>query len=1258
MTSLPAIGPDSTRRRWWAEAEALGGTSGLLDCPVGTDAVLDLTTAHPSGLAQLLAGGPAPLSSLVREAGAFAEARRRARTTHRVAAALLAQRGTRSLAVAVGTVGWSLAGPASAADLAAEAAEGAAPALRPPRRTPVLLRRCTLTPSSEALDDFVVQLAPEVIVNPVLVRAAHHELGVDLDTRRIATAVGAHWGFDPDPAMQELGRQLGGTTGLRVERRLVLATFADPGADLLAELRRRGALVRDHRVVAALAAGRPVPPPADPPGVPASPGPGGAAADPADVGIALDPAQRRAVEAVLVGGDLRLHAPTGTGATQVAAAVIAGTVAAGRRVLLVADSAADRRAVDERLRDHGFGRLVLHLMADLDLRATDAEAHRQLDTARRELAGRAGGDAPSARPDVAGPARVLEDHARAMHRPRAPWGVSVHEAMEALTALAERDLPPTTTRRLRGDDLAACSREDVERWARTLVEAADLGAFEVGPATTPWAGAQLRTDEAAAAALARVEALVEVRLPAVRALLATVCDAAGLRGASSVAEAAERTDLLVGVRATTARFGPEVFAQSLGDVAAATATPQWRREHEVRLGLLTRWRLRRSARTLLRPDVGTGDWATLHDWLQQARGQRLRWQRACVRDGVPSVPADLDALVAAVEDLRHELEALAEVLPPRSWEELGAPSLLEVQLPELTALLRRLAAGAPALDTLPRRTVLLEQLGAAGWGGLLEDLEARWTGPGSLDLPSEVEAAWWAGVLDSVAMADPLVGTGEAGTLRRARYELQLAVAADRGVRAAVVRADLDARAGAHPGDDGALLPVAALSAAGVAALADRVAEADLLVVLGAQATTTAALLPALSRGRRVLVVGDPALPGPHDLPTAAEGRDEPRSTAGSLFADTEGLLPTLSLDRQHALLDDGLLQGVPQDLPGLREVSVPGPGLDGRSVARTSTRPPGARRGPDALVDLVAERALTALRAHPEESLGIVVPDAAGAELLADAVRRRALAQALPLAVGREPLLVATPARWAGERRDHVLVVADAVLNGASLGVASDPPAGRAQVWAALTRSRLRTTLVLDDSGWSSGQGTDDPAGEARRALAVLARDWEEHPGPAARPGRSALVRSLAAACRRLGLPVECEVGTSRRLALVVRDRRARAGVGPGLLVEVDDPAWAEVEVLDREVEGPTEFERRGWRYVCVLESDVFADVDAEAQRIARLWRDALADTGHDLAWIVDVTEARDGEQDGDVDGGRDGDLAGDLTGDLDAVRAVRDAS
>ncbi|WP_432561359.1 hypothetical protein [Kineococcus sp. SYSU DK003] len=1232
MTSSPATGPDSRRRSWWEEAESLGGTSGLLDCPVGTDAVLDLTTAHPSGLAQLLAGGPAPLSSLVREAGAFAEARRRARTTHRLAGTLLAQRGTRSLAVAVGIAGWS-----TQEEVDAEALAEGAPltAARPPRRTPVLLRRCTLTPATEALDDFVVQLAPEVIVNPVLVRVARSELGVDLDTRRIAAAVGAHWGFDPNPAMEELRRQLAGTRGLRVERRLLLATFADPGADLLADLRRRGALVREHRVVAAIAEGRPVEP------LPArEPGPA-----PIEDAIALDPAQRRAVSTVLAGSDLRLHAPTGSGATQVAAAVVAAEAGAGRRVLLAADSAADRRAVDERLRDNGFGRLVLHLVADLD--TSGAEAGDQLAAARRELEARLALERPPATdPDAEGPAAALDEHARALHRVRDPWGVSAAEAMSALLALAEAPQPPTTSRRLRGPDLAACTRADVDRWAEVLVEAVDLGAFDVGPGTGPWVGAQLRTAEAAAAALARVEDLIDHRLPAVRALLATVCDAAGLRGAASVAEAADRTDLLEGVRATVGRFGQDVFSQSLGDVAAATAGPQWRREHDVRIGWLRRWRLRREARALVRPDVPVEDWPTLHEWLQQARSQRLRWQRVAVRDNHPTVPDDLDQLVVAVTELRRELGELAQVLPERTWTELGEQSLLDVQLPELSTLLKRLAADADTLQPLPRRTVLLDDLTAAGWSGLLDDLHSRWNGPGSLHLPGEVQAAWWSGVLDAVAMADPLVGTGEAAALRSARHELQLAVAARRRIRAARVRTDLDRRAVAS-GREADLLPVTALSTAGVAALAEHlpehVADADLLVLLGAQATTTASALPALSRARRVLLIGDPELPGPADVATARDEQQDARPVEASLFADTADVLPTLALDRQHALLDDTLLADVPA--PATRELSLPGPGRDGRHTARTSSRPPGARRGPDALVDLVVDTALAALRAHPEESLGVVVPDAAGAELLADAVRRQVLDRSLPLAVGREPLLVGTPARWTGERRDHVLVVADAVLNGAGLGAldpaaadAADPAAlatGRAQVWMAVTRSRLRTTLVVDDSGWSADRPARADRGvvpDARELLARTVVAWERDPEPAsADPGADAVVRTLAAACRRIGLPVECEVGTSRTLALVVRDERARAGAGPALAVELDDARWASAGVVDREVDGPTELERRGWRYVRVLTADVFADADAEADRIAGLWRDALADAGHDLPWVLDL-DARGGGGGGGV--------------------------
>ena len=1222
MTTSPAASADRTRRRWWSEAAATGGTSALLDCPDGSDAGLDLTTAHPSGLAQLLAGGPAPLSSLVREAGAFAEARRRARAVHRLAAALLAQRGLRSLAVAVGTAGWS--------PVAGEAVPGA------PRRTPVLLRRCTLTPTGEALDDFVVRLAPDVIVNPVLVRVAREELGIALDAGRIGAAVGGHRGFDPAPALEEVRRQLAGTPGLRVHRRLLLATFADPGADLLADLRRRGASVRGHRVVSALAAGTPVEPLERP----------GRQEGPLESGFALDPTQRAALEHVARGEDLRLEAPTGTGATQVAAALVADAIARERSVLLVADSAADRRAVDERLRDNGFGRLVLHLVGDLDAAAVAADARAQLEAARAELeARRSAPPRGGARPDLSGPAGVLEEHARALHTRRSPWDVSAHDAMDALATLGERTTSPSTTRRLRGEALAACSREDVTGWSAKLREAVALGAFDVSPSTTAWAGAQLRTREAATEALARVRRVVEEELPRARAQLATCCDSAGLRGASSVGEAHERVTLMLGVRETLGRFGAEVYAHSLGDVAAGTATAQWRRERGVRLGVLGRWRLRRQARALVRPGVTATGTDELHDWLQQARAQRLTWQRVTVRDGAPAVPEGLDALHAAVTDLRADLLALQEVLPASAHADLGGDgSLLGVQLPELASLLKALAADATALDTLPRRTVLLDELRAAGWGPLLDDLGARWEGPGSIDLTAEVEAAWWSGVLDAFAMADPLVGAPDAGALRSARTELQLAEAAARahtahGVRDAVDQRVLGAGGGSPQGRaaDAVLLPCTALSGAAAAALAQQLPDVDLVVVLGAQAAAVATVLPALSRGRGLVVVGDPGLPGPQDLPTARDVQAPqlpadaaPAPARPGLLAESAGVLPTLRLGRQHACLDDRLVEG----FPGAAQDSLPGTGLDARAVRRTSSRPVGARRGPDALVDLVVETALEALREHPEESLGIVVADAPGAELLADALRRRALAERLPLTVGREPLLVADPARWSGERRDHVLVVADAVLNGPGLGAQPEPSAALAEVRLAVTRPRLRSTLVLDDSGWDSGPGSvpgaaADPAATAdttaevaagRRLLLQTAVRWEAARGRAgegraggALDGRSALVRRLAAACAARGLPSSCEVGGSRAIALVVRDARVRVGAGPALAVELDDPQWAAGDVVDREVAGPARLERRGWRYVRALEADVFADPAGEAGRLVGLWRDVLAEAGHD---------------------------------------------
>ena len=83
----------AARAAWTRHLVDLGGRNTLLwyrDLPTGT---LDLTTAHPGGVARLLAGRPTRLSDLVREPAALEEARRRARAIAAKTRELAEERG-------------------------------------------------------------------------------------------------------------------------------------------------------------------------------------------------------------------------------------------------------------------------------------------------------------------------------------------------------------------------------------------------------------------------------------------------------------------------------------------------------------------------------------------------------------------------------------------------------------------------------------------------------------------------------------------------------------------------------------------------------------------------------------------------------------------------------------------------------------------------------------------------------------------------------------------------------------------------------------------------------------------------------------------------------------------------------------------------------------------------------------------------------------------------------------------------------------
>ena len=338
----------AARAAWTRHLVDLGGRNTLLwyrDLPTGT---LDLTTAHPGGVASMMAGRPTKLSELVREPAALEDARRRARAIAAKSRELAEERGILTCFLAVGMATW-----------AARLPDGR-PAPRSPA-APVLLRSCTLRPTGAAQGDYQLDLGPELELNPVLVNYLRSEQGITLDEDAIEALTTPDAMFDPYPVYAALGAACAGVPDFSVTPRLVVGTFSYAKLPMVADLAAQGDALADHDVVAALAgdpdALRSVRSELDRSRVDLD--------DPERDVLVLDAdsSQQEAIEAVRSGSHLVVHGPPGTGKSQTIANLIATLAADGKRVLFVAEKRAAIDAVVGRLDRVGLGDLVLDLHA-------------------------------------------------------------------------------------------------------------------------------------------------------------------------------------------------------------------------------------------------------------------------------------------------------------------------------------------------------------------------------------------------------------------------------------------------------------------------------------------------------------------------------------------------------------------------------------------------------------------------------------------------------------------------------------------------------------------------------------------------------------------------------------------------------------------------------------------------------------------------------------------------------------------------------
>lgn len=1187
---------------WRRELVDLGGPNTLLWFDPDSPGVLDLSQAHPGGLAKVLAGNTARLGELVREPGAHEAAVARGQTITAHADTLAAERGLQTCYLALGMATWHVASSG------------------PDPLAPVLLRRCTLVPHHDSAGvDLSLELADRIELNPVLLAFLERDQGIRLDPDHLLATAATDLSFDPEPVWQVLAEHCANIAGFQIRPSLVIAGLPHEKAPAVADL--WGLEHRDEGdLLAALALGEPDPEPN--PRATVIPEP----LSPDRFVLDVGEDEQRVLDDLARGHHVCVRAPAGTMASRLIASAVAQAVSQGQRVLLVAEKRAAIEAVRDQLDTVALADAVLHLSdpagtfdaADLTGRwhdrpsyALDPVAAEERRQHRLALVHQA--------------SATLDAHARCLHEIRDPWGVSVHQAQEAIAALAARSRAPHSRVRLPGPVITGLT--DPEETGERVRHLARIGAWPADRSADPWWRARVGTPAEARQAkevIGRIITEIDELDTAFDRVMADLHPAE----VRTIDDRGEILRTLAQVHDTLEVFQPRVFDEPLNDLIAAVAGRH--RADGSQIGRIARMREVRRARSLLRPGLPPED---LQGALQAAENQRVMWRALTGGGGRPRVPDGLDRAVAAHTAVDRDLRWLSARLT--STPDGG--DLTAVDLIPLRARLGRLARASHRIDALPQAVDTIAALDAAGLRPLVDDLAARAVGVD--DVVSEVAFVWWTSVVDEISRVDPGYGDHDGAAMRRAlatyvredrEVQRDNAARITEGIRAGMRATGRRCRADAHwvadlandsarpvsnrqaierAGDVlAAVSPCWAISPLAVAAVIPQTRLFDLVIIDDAARTTTARVASSLLRGSQALVIGDPDQLPPTGFHIAAGGSTPTVIDGVSAYAAGAARWGEQSLrflDNQAgetlALVNayrDEPLHSVPGRLPAKRFRQDGDPTSTAAVVER--------------VIGSVAEHA----RTLPGASLGVVAMD----EDIARQIRQ-ALADVIAddEDLGRwvatqvdEPLLVRGVDRIQREQRDVVIIV----------GTPGSPELagrlGHARVLLASSRGRQGVVVISSTDRTPGGPIPARPDGrETWRELVALAgadptgargsttsagkprgRDSGEDRGEdRGEDGR--LVQVLANRLTAAGHRVHTHFGSgTHRVDLAVEDPRR-----PGrmlLAVDIDGPEYAATEhTRQRDRLWAQQLEARGWRHLRIWSVDLFRDPAREEARV-----------------------------------------------------------
>ncbi|WP_251045709.1 AAA family ATPase [Arthrobacter sp. ISL-5] len=1212
-------------RKWLSGLKPVTGADTMLRFTKTPEGSIDLTNAHPSGLAQLMAGRRTRLSTLIRDQQQYVVAARASRNLRSKIFELANDRGIEAGYFSAGTVVWTSAVGGKPQRISA----------------PVMLTAISLT-IRPGEGDYELQLTEQARINPALIRHLKTIHGIVFDVNAVTRMAYSTARFDPQPVLDRLSTLVKPIHGAEVEHNLLVSTFADLSGNLDDPwINQQNTLVAS---LARAASGELVDVPALQPGR----FPSVDERDPASELLLLDADadQQYVIDAVRAGDSLVVSSPPGTGQTQTAINTIGALVDEGKTVLVVGDRRASLNEVAGRLEDLGLESILFQLSGS----ATPQQLKGQLVRAivRNEK---------SSEPQLGNLHKTLiehrhalMDHVASLHNVRKRWGCSPYQAMQSLAELTSIQPAPATTVRLKRSVLD--SIRDREELAGRLKRAAELGSFSSASTSSPWHGARLvtRKETEEAQDLARS---VEKKLPLLYERMKDVAGHAEIRLGTNFAEWGSQLKLLVAVRESLDKFTPDIFDRPVHDLISATASSAWRREHNIDMASMQRSRLRRVAKEYVRPGVHIAD---LHSSLVLVQEQRAQWSDYATTQRHPAVPSGLAEISIMYRGLTRELKLLGNAL--RHTAAGGA--LEDTAYPELMERLERLVADTQTLKTLPERTLLIENMREHGLGELLADLSEREVPAESV--AAELELAWWQSALEAMISGDDYLAMSDGDALRQLEAEYRLAdnahIASGAGRlrwqlaerwRAGIAqnprqadllrsllkdgRVTLAALTAQAPELVPMLVPVWSVSPYLMTGLLPAEQKFDAVVILDAEATSLQAVLPAIARAKQVVAFGDDKIASPRTFTVAVErlaAGEQSHQSVESAFTALAAVLPTWRLHSVYRAVDEDLVLQLSKGFydGGLRRLpeGQSATGLDRALLVEylpEGTGLPSAdHEGVESVVaevNRVVELVFEHARLRPRTTLAVVTASLRHAARIGEAIRLQ-LPNHPSLAgfftAGDESFRVVDLERAQGLVRDHVIFSPGygrtphgrALHNFGPLSAEG----GRAKFALAMTRARQslhvltcfkpedldRTRLAhgavdlyeLLDREISGNTDLGTPASRAAASEQAL--------------GADPLVADLGDRLRARGARVWHQydgvidvVAAADPLSTMGRDE---AEIPRPVAIESDGTEqYRQMTVRERSRLRPQLLERLGWRYLPLWTIEVFTDPSACADRI-----------------------------------------------------------